>query len=136
MPAYVVERTTLALNGQGKAAKGSRVLVIGLAYKADVDDTRESPSFELIERLRVLGADVEYHDPHIPATIPVRRHDLRMRSVPLTAESVAGFDAVLIATAHSAVDYNLLARHARLVVDTRDAMRPYAPEMGARLVRA
>ena len=136
MPGYVIERLMLALNGQGKAVKGSRVLILGLAYKADVDDTRESPAFELIELLRDLGADVSYSDPHIPKTVRVRKHDLQMESVPLNADTVASYDVVLIATAHKAFDLAIVADHAKLVVDTRDSMQPYAKAMGERLVKA
>ncbi|MDX2132715.1 MAG: nucleotide sugar dehydrogenase [Planctomycetota bacterium] len=136
MPHYVIDRLMHAMNERGKPVKGARALVVGLAYKANVDDTRESPSFELIELLRERGAHVEYHDPHVPEAYPVRKHDLRMRSVTLTPESVAGFDVVLISTAHSAVDYGLLASHAALVVDTRDAMRAFRAQMGDRLVLA
>src|SRR5262245_2714758 len=136
MPAYVVDRVTLALNERGKPVRGSKILVLGLAYKADVDDTRESPSFELIELLHKLGAQVDYSDPHIARTTPVRKHDLQMESVTLTPQSVASYDALLIATAHSAFDYDVIAKHARLVVDTRDAMREHGAAMGGRLVRA
>ncbi len=136
MPHWVVEKVSLALNEHAKPVRGSKVLVIGLAYKPDIDDTRESPAFELIELLLDLGADVSYHDPHVPIAPKVRKHDLRMNSVELTPDSVGGFDAVLIATDHKSVDYSLLARHASLVVDTRNAMREYASDMGARLVRA
>ncbi len=136
MPEWVIERTALALNDEGKAIKGSRILVLGLAYKPDIDDTRESPSFELIEHLRRLGAQVDYSDPYIPRTVPVRKHDLAMTSIELTPETVAGYDAVLISTNHSSFDYRTLAEHARLIIDTRDAMRPYANEIRGRLVRA
>lgn len=136
MPEYVVERTMLALNEQGKAVKGSRILVLGLSYKANIDDTRESPSFELIEKLRGLGAHVDYSDPHVPESVPVRKHDLGMKSVTLTPERVKSFDCVLISTAHKAFDFAMLAEHGKLVVDTRDAMRPFAGTMGGRLVRA
>jgi UDP-N-acetyl-D-glucosamine dehydrogenase len=136
MPHYVVERLAAALNDRQRAVRGSRILVLGLAYKADVDDTRESPSFELIQLLRSLGAQVDYSDPHVPRTVPVRKHDLGMVSVELTPGNLAKYDAVLIATAHKAFDYATVARHARLVVDTRDAMRPFAAEMAGRLVHA
>jgi UDP-N-acetyl-D-glucosamine dehydrogenase len=136
MPHYVVERLAGALNAVGKAVRGATVLVLGLAYKANVDDTRESPSFELIELLRELGARVDYSDPHVPRALPVRKHQLGMESVDLTPRAVAGYDAVLIATAHKAFDFGLIAEHARLVVDTRNAMAPYAAGMGARLVGA
>jgi UDP-N-acetyl-D-glucosamine dehydrogenase len=124
MPGYVVERLMLALNDRGQSVRGSRILVLGLAYKPDVDDVRESPSFELIERLTDLGAAVDYNDPHVPATHPMRNYgDLGMRSVPLSPEMLAGYDAVLIATHHAAYDWQLVADHAKLIVDTRNAMR-------------
>ncbi len=122
MPRYVVQRTALALNERGKPVRGSRLLVLGLAYKPDVDDVRESPSFELIEQLEELGAHVDYNDPHVPATHKMRRHDLRMQSVPLTPQTLASYDGVLIATHHAAYDWQLLADHARLIIDTRNAL--------------
>ena len=136
MPEYVVDRVASALNDHAKPVKGSRILVMGLAYKPDVDDTRESPSFELIKILEERGAEVDYSDPHIAETQRVRRHDLRMKSVELTPESVAAYDCVLISTNHSAFDYGLVADHAQLVVDTRDAMRDHHQELGERLVLA
>lgn len=136
MPSYVIERLMLALNAQGKPVKGSKVLVMGLAYKPNVDDTRESPSFELIQKLRELGADVDYSDPHVPETYPVRKHDLGMKSVEPSPGSVAAYDAVLIATAHDIVDWSVVAEHAKLVVDTRNAMKDFAEQMGDRLVKA
>ena len=123
MPAYVVNKTVLALNSRCKSVNGSRILVIGLAYKPDVDDVRESPSIELIEKLEALGANVDYNDPHIPATHKMRRHDLGMTSVPLTADSLPAYDCVLIATHHSAYDWQFIADHAQLIVDTRNALQ-------------
>jgi UDP-N-acetyl-D-glucosamine dehydrogenase len=123
MPDYVVQRTLLAMNDEGKSVKGSSVLVMGLAYKPDVDDVRESPSFELIERLVGLGAKVDYHDPHVPASHKMRRHDLKMESVELSAEIIADYDCVLIATHHTACDWDMLGRHAKLIIDTRGIMR-------------
>lgn len=123
MPEYVVHRTSLALNDRGKAVKGSRILVLGLAYKPDVDDVRESPSFELIAKLEELGAEVDYHDPHVPATHKMRRHDLQMKSVDLTPEALRSYDCVLIATHHRACDWQMVADHATLVVDTRNALK-------------
>lgn len=136
MPAYVVERTLDALRSRGVAPSAARVLVLGLAYKPDIDDVRESPSFELIELLRDAGAHADYSDPYIPATWKMRHHDLNLRSVELTPASVASYDAVLISTNHTAFDYGLIARHSKLVVDSRDAMRTFENEMGNRLVRA
>jgi UDP-N-acetyl-D-glucosamine dehydrogenase len=136
MPAYVVSRVALALNSVAKPVSGARILMLGLAYKADVDDTRESPAFELIERLSAMGARVDYSDPHIPRTLRVRKHDLQLSSVALTAESLESYDLVLLCTAHGAFDYDLIAAHARLVVDTRNAFRQHAPRMLGRLFRA
>ena len=136
MPHYVIDRLTMALNTQSKPVHGSKALVLGLAYKPDVDDTRESPSFELIDLLRKLGAKVDYSDPHVASTVPVRKHDLGMKSVKLTPEAIASYDVILISTDHKDVDYALIAKHAKLVVDTRDAMRPFEAQLGARLVRA
>jgi UDP-N-acetyl-D-glucosamine dehydrogenase len=122
MPEYVISRLMEALNEHGKPLKGSRILVLGLAYKRDVDDVRESPSVTLIELLQQRGAQVDYHDPHIPTAKPMREHNLtHMSSVPLTPASLRKYDCVLIATDHSSVDYELVCRHAALVVDTRNA---------------
>jgi UDP-N-acetyl-D-glucosamine dehydrogenase len=126
MPDYVVQRTLLALNARGQALKGARVLVLGLAYKPDVDDVRESPSFELIEKLTELGARVDYNDPHVPETHTMRHHDLKMKSVPLTPQTLAGYDCVVVATHHKAYDWAMIARHARLTVDTRNALKGLA----------
>jgi UDP-N-acetyl-D-glucosamine dehydrogenase len=95
--------------------------VLGLAYKPDIDDVRESPSLELIEMLKEKGAKVDYNDPYIPQTHKQREYDLRMKSKPLTAKTLAGYDAVLIATNHSDYDYAWIVKHAKLVVDTRNA---------------
>ncbi len=122
MPEFVVQKTLLALNHHGKAVKGSRVLVLGLAYKPDVDDVRESPSFELIEKLEHLGAKVDYHDPFVPRTHKMRHHDLQMESIKLSAETLKDYDCVLISTNHSSYDWQMIADNARLVVDTRNAM--------------
>jgi UDP-N-acetyl-D-glucosamine dehydrogenase len=122
MPAWVVHRVAEALNEQGKPIKGSKILILGLAYKKDVDDVRESPSVTLIELLQQLGAKVDYHDPHVPAAKPMREHNItHMKSVPLTPENIRKYDCVLISTDHSAVDYDLVCENAQLVVDTRNA---------------
>ena len=122
MPRYVVQRTALALNDRSKAVKGSRILILGLAYKPDVDDVRESPSFELIEQLEELGAIVEYNDPHVPETHRMRKYDLRMKSVPLSADALKTYDCVIIATHHRAYDWQMIADAAPLIVDTRNAL--------------
>jgi UDP-N-acetyl-D-glucosamine dehydrogenase len=122
MPEYVVEKVMAALNDRGKALNGSKVLVLGLAYKKDVDDVRESPSVELIELLQARGAKVDYHDPHIPSAKPMREHNLtHMKSVPLTPANIGKYDCVLIATDHSKVNYDDVVKHAKLVVDSRNA---------------
>ncbi len=121
MPDFVVQALMVALNERGKAVKGAKVLVLGLAYKPDVDDMRESPSIVLIEKLRALGAEVAYNDPHIPRTPRQREHDLRMESLPLSEETLAAQDAVLISTDHSDYDYAWIVAHSPLVLDTRNA---------------
>jgi UDP-N-acetyl-D-glucosamine dehydrogenase len=125
MPAYVVGRVADALNDRGKPVNGSRVLILGMAYKKDVDDPRESPGFELMDLLLKKGAVVGYNDPHIPSLPRMRHwpHLGAMTSTPLTAESLAAQDCVLIATDHSAYDYDWIVAHSRLVVDTRNATK-------------
>jgi UDP-N-acetyl-D-glucosamine dehydrogenase len=124
MPEYVIRRTALALNERGKAVKGSKVLVLGLAYKPDVDDVRESPSFELITRLKELGAKVDYNDPHVAETHPMRHYPEMpaMKSVELNPQTLGSYDCVLIATHHKAYDWQLVADHSKLIVDTRNAL--------------
>jgi UDP-N-acetyl-D-glucosamine dehydrogenase len=123
MPEYVVNRAMHALNGQKRAINGSRVLLLGMAYKKNIDDLRESPSIKLVELLRRVGAQVDYHDPYIPEYHDEHGADIHLRSVPLTPESLGGYDAVLISTDHDEVDYAMVVRHSRLVVDTRNATR-------------
>lgn len=123
MPQFVIDKTVRALNSQGKAAKGAKVLMLGLAYKPDIDDVRESPSFELIEKLEELGAEVDYNDPHVPKTHYMRRWgDIGKTSVPLSKETLSQYDCVLIATNHAAYDWQMVADHAKLIVDTRNAL--------------
>lgn len=119
MPHWVVGKLTDALNVRSRSVKGSRVLVLGIAYKKDVEDMRESPSVELMEILRDKGAHVDYSDPHVPVFPRMREHRFDLTSVGLTAASIASYDLVLIATSHSAFDYALIAEHAQLIVDTR-----------------
>ncbi len=123
MPRYVIARVMDALNDRGKALRGSKVLVLGIAYKRDVDDPRESPAFELIELLQDKGATVSYHDPYIPRVPKLRHYALSMSSIELTDEALSSHDMVLIATDHSKIDYARVVRHARLVVDTRNATK-------------
>jgi UDP-N-acetyl-D-glucosamine dehydrogenase len=121
MPQYVVDRVAEALNGQGKPVKGSRVCILGVAYKKNVDDPRESPAFTILELLQRRSALVSYNDPLIPTLPHMRHHDIRLDSEPLTESFLAGQDCVVIVTDHSAYDYEWIVRHARLVVDTRNA---------------
>jgi UDP-N-acetyl-D-glucosamine dehydrogenase len=133
MPAYVVSRIGEALNQDGKPLKGSRVLVLGLAYKANIDDDRESPSYEIIELLQHAGALVDYCDPYFPLARPGRKHALEMASVPLDAAAFGTYDAVVVATAHDLFRNPALYRSTRLVVDTRNAV---PRDAGPRIVRA
>ena len=119
MPGWVVDRVVFGLNEAGKAVRGSRVLVLGLAYKRDVADDRESPAFEIIERLRGMGAEVSYSDPHIARTKRRRAGDLGMESVELTEGLVGASDAVVVVTDHSSFDWELIGRSAELIVDAR-----------------
>ena len=121
MPRHVVERVAEALNEDGKPLKGSRVCVLGIAYKKDVDDPRESPAFEVLELLQGRGAVVSYSDPHVPALPHMRHHALHMDSQALTPEFLAAQDCLVLVTDHSAFDYEHIVRHARLLVDTRNA---------------
>jgi UDP-N-acetyl-D-glucosamine dehydrogenase len=124
MPYHVVEAVAAALNEQKKSLKGSKVLLLGMAYKKDVDDLRESPSLKLLELLTDRGATLDYNDPYFPALFKMRHYDFSdMRSVILTPEKIASYDCVLIATDHTSYDYDALVRDAKLVVDTRNATR-------------
>ncbi len=124
MPEYVINRVAEALNEASKSVKGSRILVVGLAYKADVDDERESPSYVLMESLKQRGAEVAYHDPYVPIIRPTREHAqwTGTQSVAWNKEILQGFDLVLISTKHSTVNYHELAEWSRCIVDTRNAM--------------
>jgi len=126
MPRYVLAKLQNALNDVGKSVRGSRILILGLAYKCDVADPRESPAFEIIDRLFALGAQVSYHDPLIPQAPSMRTWpDLPpLRSVALDEETVTAQDAIVIVTDHSGVDYERVASNACLVIDTRGVLRP------------
>jgi UDP-N-acetyl-D-glucosamine dehydrogenase len=122
MPTYVVAKVSQALNDDGKPLKGSRVLVLGLSYKANIDDDRESPSYELLRLLRDGGADVSYCDPFFPRTRITRKNQLQLQSVPVSAASFARFDALVVATAHDAFSDPTLYEDVPLVVDTRNLL--------------
>ncbi|MBY0230750.1 MAG: nucleotide sugar dehydrogenase, partial [Gemmataceae bacterium] len=124
MPGHIVDRVAQALNDDGKPVKGSKVCVLGVAYKKDVDDPRESPAFPILEALRARGAEVSYHDPHVP-TLPRMRHHPKlepMESAALSPEFIEEQDCFLVVTDHGKVDYDLLADCAGLIVDTRNAL--------------
>jgi UDP-N-acetyl-D-glucosamine dehydrogenase len=124
MPDYVIERLTAALAEQNKQINGSRVLIVGLAYKPNVDDDRESPSYVLMSKLEAQGATVDYHDPHVPVIRPSRKysHYAGRQSIPWTADAMSRCDAALIATAHDSVDHTQLTEWIPCVVDTRNAL--------------
>ena len=128
MPDYVVGKIMTALNDHGKPVSGSRILILGIAYKKNVDDTRESPSVAIMERLRDLKAELAYYDPYVPRFPKMRRHHFDLASLEqLTPEVLSGFDCVVVATDHDDVDYDMILQHAPLIVDTRgryDATHP------------
>jgi len=123
MPEHVVAATGEALNGRRKCLNNAHILVLGIAYKKDVDDLRESPSLAVMELLQARGVRVDYHDPYFPHLGRMRRYNFQMDSVPLSAEALSQYDAVLIATDHSSFDYGFVVRHSQLVIDTRNATR-------------
>lgn len=121
MPYYVVQKIIEALNNAGVSINSAKILILGLAYKKDIDDVRESPSLKLIELLKKKGAKVNYNDPYAPKTHKMRMYDLNMRSVTLTKESLRKYDCVVIATDHTCYDYEFIAENAKILVDTRNA---------------
>ncbi|WP_375741635.1 UDP-N-acetyl-D-glucosamine 6-dehydrogenase [Pseudomonas boanensis] len=132
MPEYVVSKLMDGLNERGRALKGSRVLVLGIAYKKNVDDMRESPSVEIMELIQAKGGIVAYSDPHVPVFPKMREHHFELSSEPLTPESLASFDAVVLATDHDRFDYDAISQHASLLVDSRGKYR--APQ--AHIIKA
>jgi UDP-N-acetyl-D-glucosamine dehydrogenase len=127
MPRYVVDKTIRALNDGGRSVRGARVCVLGLAYKANIDDDRESPSYEIIELLEEAGAEVDYCDPHFPVARPGRRHDIGRESVPCTPDTLARYDAIVLATAHREFEVPGLYAGVELLVDTRNVAKPGWP---------
>ncbi len=123
MPYWVVEKTMEALNRQGKSLNGAKILILGAAYKKDIDDMRESPALKLIEILDEKGAHVDYNDPMIPVMPKVRKYQYDMESIDLTPENIKKYDALLIATDHTDYDYDFIVEHANLVIDTRNATK-------------
>lgn len=122
MPYYVVQKTVDALNERGITIKGAKILILGIAYKKNVDDMRESPSLKLLELYSGKGAVVDYNDPYIPEIPKLRHYNFEMKSVPLKKDTISAYDAVVISTDHSDYDYKWLYANARLIIDTRNAM--------------
>ncbi|WP_350304109.1 nucleotide sugar dehydrogenase [Photorhabdus viridis] len=124
MPDYVVTKTVLALNKANKSINNSRILVLGIAYKKNVDDMRESPSVHIMERLRDLGANIEYSDPHVPVFPKMREHHFNLTSQSITEKNLKAFDCVILATDHDKFNYEFIINNAKLVVDTRGKYSP------------
>jgi UDP-N-acetyl-D-glucosamine dehydrogenase len=123
MPQYVVDKLVAALNAREKSLRGSKILALGIAYKRDVDDVRESPSVFVMEHIRDWGAEIHYSDPNVPVFPRMREHSFALESVDLTPESLSSYDAVVLLTDHTDVDYDMVLKHATLVVDTRGKFR-------------
>ena len=123
MPEYVLNKLMDGLNNNGKALNGSNILILGIAYKKNVDDMRESPSVEIMELIQAKGGIVGYSDPHVPVFPTMREHHFDLSSESLTAENISRFDAVILATDHDKFDYDLIKTHARLIVDSRGKYR-------------
>ena len=123
MPQWVVQKVADALNDRSKAIKGSRILVLGLAYKKNIDDSRESPAVEIMELLQAKGAQIAYSDPHVPSFPKMREYHFDLKSEALSAKNIASYDCVLITTDHDLFDYELLTEHATLIVDTRGRLK-------------
>ena len=122
MPYYVVQKTMRALNGERKTINGAKILLLGMAYKPDVDDLRESPALKIMGLLMDEGAQVDYNDPYVPELPATRRYRFSKRSVELTPQNLQSYDAVIIATNHSCYDYNLILEEAHIIIDTRNAL--------------
>ncbi|GMU90934.1 MAG: nucleotide sugar dehydrogenase [Chlorobiota bacterium] len=135
-PYYVVERCLELLNQHKKTLNGAKVLILGAAYKKDIDDMRESPSLKLISLFRAMGASVDYNDPFIPKLPPTRKYKYEMSSVDLTPENLAAYDLVLLSTDHSNYDYKFIAEHTRLIVDTRNAFEKAGIDVNGKVNKA
>jgi len=123
MPDFVISKLMHGLNDQGKPLKGSRILILGIAYKKNVDDERESPCIEILDKLLKKGANVDYSDPHIPQFKNMRKYDYDFKSVDLTIDAIKGYDAVVLATDHDAFDYEMIKNNSNLIIDTRGKYR-------------
>jgi UDP-N-acetyl-D-glucosamine dehydrogenase len=130
MPYYVIQKTVEALNEKGKSIKGAKVLILGLAYKKDVDDTRESSSLKLMALLKEKGAEVDYNDPYIPVAPKLRKYKLYKNSIPLTSENLKAYDCVIVATDHSLYDPEFIVKNSQLVIDTRNMISASISHLG------
>lgn len=129
MPGWVIKKLAKALNERQKSINGSKVLVLGISYKKNIDDMRESPSVQLMEKLREDGAILSYSDPHVPIFPKMREHKFDLKSVPATVENIKTFDCVIVATDHDKFDYDMIMKNAKLIVDTRGVYRKDAPNL-------
>jgi UDP-N-acetyl-D-glucosamine dehydrogenase len=129
MPHWVIDKITEALNKNHQSVKGSKILILGLAYKKNIDDSRESPAIEIMELLTKKGAEVEYSDPHIPIFPTKREYSFNLESVKLTKENIQKYDCLILASDHDAFDYEDLATHSKLIIDTRGRMRKNLPNV-------
>jgi len=136
MPYYVTQRTIEELNARGKSIKGAKILILGAAYKKDIDDMRETPAFKVIEILHEKGARLDYYDPYISKLPPTRKYKYDMSSIKLTPGKVRKYDAVVVVTDHSQVDYELVRKNAKLIVDTRNVYKQYGIAKGGNIVKA
>ena len=123
MPTYVVEKLSGALNLNKKTINGSKVLILGIAYKKNIDDVRESPSVEIMEILKGRGAKIEYCDPHVPVFPKMRSYGFNLKSVVLTPKKISSFDAIILSTNHDKFDYDMIIKNAKLIIDSRGQYR-------------
>ncbi len=124
MPAYVVEKVSCSLNDRGKAIKGSKILILGISYKKNVDDLRESPAVEIIQLLRNKGGKVDYSDPYFPSFPKMRKYDISLKSINLNTTNLINYDAIIIATDHDIFDYEMIKNNSNLIIDTRGRLKP------------
>ena len=136
MPYYVVEKTVEALNNVDKSVRNSKCLILGAAYKKDIDDMRETPAFKVMEILREKGAKVDYHDPFVPKLPATRKYQYDMASVPLTKSTLKKYDVVIVITDHTNVDYDLVQRNAKLIVDSRNVFQLFGPLKFKNIIKA
>jgi UDP-N-acetyl-D-glucosamine dehydrogenase len=129
MPNYVLKKIAVALNDRERSVKGSKVLVLGISYKKNIDDMRESPSVFLMEKLRGDGAIIDYADPHVPVFPKMREHNFDLKGVDVTPETLKKYDCVVVATDHDKFDYDMILKNSKLVVDTRGKYRQEAPNL-------